>query len=83
MGYKWAKEASALCPKQRSPVFLVKTDDHVFVEIFHLFKFAMAIYGDSPSRSLVCDVVPSGTSHTHRKVRICKLRYTDSSLNDF
>ena len=43
-----------------SPAFVVKSNDDVFIETFHLFKFVSAIYGSNPSRSLVCDVIPRG-----------------------
>ena len=33
--------------------FVLKTDDDVFVEIFHLFNFVSAVYGFSPGPSLV------------------------------
>jgi len=55
MGYNWVHHQ---CP---TPRFVLKTDDDVFVEIFHLFNFVSAVYGDSPGPSLVCDVIPAGT----------------------
>lgn len=46
-----------------SPVLIVMTDDDVFVEVFHLYQFVQAVYGGHPGpRSLICDVVPSGTA---------------------
>lgn len=42
-------------------MFLIKTADEIFVEMFHLFKFVNAIYGERPTKSLVCDVSPSGS----------------------
>jgi len=51
--------ASELQPQAAFAAFA--TDD-VFVEIFHLFSFASAIYGDRPSSAtLVCDVVAAGS----------------------
>jgi len=55
MGYNWVHHQ---CP---TPRFVLKTDDDVFVEIFHLFNFVSAVYGFSPGPSLVCDVIPAGT----------------------
>jgi len=64
MGYKWVTE---FCSDK--PRFVLKTDDNVFVETYHLFNFLTALYGDHPAPSLVCDVVPAGpgaaTSDTH------------------
>ena len=57
MAYKWATEE---CHHQ--PTFVLKTDDNVFVEIFHLINFLSGVYGHNPSPSLVCDVVPAGTA---------------------
>merc|ERR1712212_174414 len=39
MGYNWVQHQ---CP---TPRFVLKTDDDVFVEIFHLFNFVSAVYG--------------------------------------
>jgi len=55
MGYNWVHHQ---CP---TPRFVLKTDDDIFVEIFHLFNFVSAVYGFSPGPSLVCDVIPAGT----------------------
>ena len=46
------------CSSEDGPSFVLKTEDDVFVEMFHLFKFALAIYGERPERSLVCEVMP-------------------------
>ena len=56
MGYKWVSETCSDKPR-----FVLKTDDNVFVETYHLFNFLTAVYGDDPAPSLVCDVVPAGT----------------------
>ena len=56
MGFKWLED-ECLTSK---PSFVVKADDDVFIETFHLYNFVSAIYGQSPKRSLVCDVVPTG-----------------------
>jgi len=56
MGYKWVSETCGDKPR-----FVLKTDDNVFVETYHLFNFLTALYGDDPAPSLVCDVVPAGT----------------------
>ena len=48
--------------QEESPFLYIKTDDDVFVEVYHLVKFLKAIFGDQGGprkRSLVCDVVPS------------------------
>jgi len=55
MGYNWVHHQCS------TPRFVLKTDDDVFVEIFHLFNFVSAVYGFSPGPSLVCDVIPAGT----------------------
>ena len=47
MGYKWLHRH---CPNQ--PKYVVKADDDVFVEIFHLYHFVSAIYGPEPKSSL-------------------------------
>jgi len=57
MGYKWVGER---CNAQ--PRFLLKTEDNVFVEMYHLFNFVSAVYGAAPGPSLVCDVRPAGTA---------------------
>ena len=63
--FQWIEDAclghDAPLVKERSPLFHLKTDDDVFVEIYHLFKFVQAIFGNQGprKRSLVCDVVPS------------------------
>lgn len=59
MGYKWVSETCSDKPR-----FVLKTDDNVFVETYHLFNFLTAVYGDDPAPSLVCDVVPAGTGGT-------------------
>ena len=56
MGFKWLDEA---CRASKAS-FVVKTDDDVFIETYHLFNFVSAIYGSTPKRSLVCDVIPTG-----------------------
>ena len=40
--------------------FHIKADDNVFIEIYHLFKFVKAIFGNQgpKKKSLVCDVIP-------------------------
>ena len=42
------------------PFFHIKADDDVFIEMYHLFKFVKAIFGNQGPRkkSLVCDVIP-------------------------
>ena len=42
------------------PFFHIKADDDVFIEIYHLFKFVKAIFGNQgpKKKSLVCDVIP-------------------------
>ena len=57
MGYKWVTEECL-----DKPTFVLKTDDNVFVEKNHLLNFLTAVYGNSPSPSLICDVVPAGTA---------------------
>jgi hypothetical protein len=66
MAHKWISEKSSVdrkCDRQQ-PVLVLKCDDDVFVEIFHLIEFVTAIYGREGPRqkSLVCDVLPSGTA---------------------
>ena len=56
MGFKWLDEA---CGASKAS-FVVKADDDVFIETYHLFNFVSAIYGSTPKRSLVCDVIPTG-----------------------
>lgn len=60
MGLKWAQEQIALGFK---PGFILKTEDDVFIEIFHLVNFVQAVYSSEKSheRSLICDVIPRGT----------------------
>ena len=60
MGLKWVvtreeKEGDQLqCggngerSSEQHPTFLIKTDDDVFIEIFHLEEFVSAIYGKNP-----------------------------------
>ena len=43
MGYKWVSQH---CADQ--PSFVLKTDDNVFVETFHLTNFLTAVYGTHP-----------------------------------
>ena len=39
---------------------MIKLEDDVFVEIFHLFQFVQFVYGGQPDpKSLICDVVQS------------------------
>jgi len=57
MGYKWVQENC----HENPPKFVLKTDDNVFVEMYHLLNFVSAVYGPNPGPSLVCDVVPAGT----------------------
>lgn len=57
MGYKWVEDH---CPNP--PKFVLKSDDDVFIEMYHLFNFVSAVYGTSPGPSLVCDVIPAGTA---------------------
>lgn len=57
MGNKWIVDNCL------DAVLVVRTDDDVFVEIFHLSEFVSAIYGGRPQPgSLICDVIPSGTA---------------------
>ncbi len=45
-----------------TPFLIVKMDDNVFVEIYHLFQFVQAVYGGRKAlgpRSLMCDVIQS------------------------
>jgi len=37
------------------------------LQTFHLYNFVSAVYGDSPKRSLVCDVIPTGTTPRRRE----------------
>jgi len=64
MGYKWVDERCFSKPK-----FVLKSDDDVFIEMYHLFNFVSAVYGTHPGPSLVCDVIPAGTAphRTHRE----------------
>ena len=57
MGYRWILEECDAKPK-----FVLKTEDSVFVEMYHLLNFLTAVYGDNPTPSIVCDVIPAGTS---------------------
>lgn len=57
MGYRWILEECDV-----KPAFVLKTEDNVFVEMYHLLNFLTAVYGDDPSPSIVCDVIPAGTS---------------------
>jgi len=57
MGYRWILEEC-----DAKPTFVLKTEDNVFVEMYHLLNFLTAVYGDNPSPSIVCDVIPAGTS---------------------
>jgi len=57
MGYKWVDERCSQPPK-----FVLKSDDDVFIEMYHLFNFVSAVYGSHPGPSLVCDVIPAGTA---------------------
>jgi len=57
MGYKWVEERCSKPPK-----FVLKSDDDVFIEMYHLFNFVSAVYGPQPGPSLVCDVIPAGTA---------------------
>ncbi len=70
MGYKFVHDSCIANKKKETtdgPVFLIKTEDDVFMEIYHLFSFANAIYGARPSsRSLICDVIPGGTPPRRR-----------------
>jgi len=63
MGYRWVEEH---CP---TPRFVLKADDDVFVEMFHLFNFVSAAFGSKPGPSLVCDVIPAGTS-PHKTLKL-------------
>ncbi|XP_059079442.1 UDP-GalNAc:beta-1,3-N-acetylgalactosaminyltransferase 1-like [Tigriopus californicus] len=60
LGLKWAQEQIASGIK---PDFILKTEDHVFIEIFHLVNFVQAVYSSKKAheRSLICDVIPRGT----------------------
>ena len=44
--------------------FVLKTDDDVFVEIFHLFNFVSAVYGFSPGPSLVRPSITTTSSNS-------------------
>ena len=57
MGYSWILEEC-----DAKPTFVLKTEDNVFVEMYHLLNFLTAVYGENPSPSIVCDVIPAGTS---------------------
>lgn len=59
MGLEWTRNNCMTKP----PVLIVKMDDDVFVEIFHLHQFVKAVYAKAgttpPSKSLICDVIQS------------------------
>jgi len=57
MGYSWVVEECHI-----KPAFVLKTDDNVFVEMYHLLNFLSGVYGQSPGPSIVCDVVPAGAA---------------------
>jgi len=57
MGYSWVVKQCHIQPK-----FVLKADDNVFVEMYHLLNFLSGVYGQSPGPSIVCDVVPSGAA---------------------
>jgi len=61
MGYKWVSQHCV-----DKPAFVLKTDDNVFVETYHLFNFLTAVYGSDPVAGIVCDVVPAGTGPLHQ-----------------
>ena len=46
---------------QDFPFLHIKTNDDVFMEVYHLSKFVRAIFGNSgpQKKSILCDVVPS------------------------
>ena len=71
MAHKWIAEKSNACGGDDSrPTLVLNCDDDVFVEIFHLIEFVSAVYGEHPrERSLVCDVVPSGTAPRRTRFR--------------
>ena len=48
--------------------FHIKADDNVFIEIYHLFKFVKAIFGNQgpKKKSLVCDVIPRDANPKRR-----------------
>ena len=72
LGHAFVRDSCSNDGAATDPSFVIKTEDDVFVEIFHLFKFALAIYGERPQRSLVCEVVPGReieeVSETKRKM---------------
>ena len=46
--------------------FIVTSNDRVFIEVFHLLKFASAVYGrDRKKALLVCQVLPSRLKREH------------------
>jgi len=52
------------CPEAS---FAAVVADDVFVETFHLFSFASAIYGQWPHpNTLACDVIPAGSRGQER-----------------
>ena len=58
--------------------FVLKTDDDVFVEIFHLFNFVSAVYGFSPGPSLVRPSITTTSSNS-----ICTVDNKDQGLGRF
>jgi len=57
LGFQWALGS----PLAKLATFVLKMEDNVFVEIFHLYNFISAVYGPSPVQDLICDVIPAGT----------------------
>jgi len=77
LGFKWVLDKCGMNP----PTFVLKMEDNVFLEIFHLFNFVSAVYGTNPDPSLICDVVPSGTfGHKHDYKRNYRHRDLTSTL---
>jgi len=76
MGYKWVTEE---CHHQ--PTFVLKADDNVFVEMYHLMNFLTAVYGNHPDPSIVCDVIPAGTA-PHKPEQSEILKQMKSSKED-
>ena len=59
LGFHWVKE-NCLKDESSAPLLVIKLEDDVFVEIFHLFQFVQFVYGGQPDpKSLICDVVQS------------------------
>ena len=53
LGFEWV-----LGQRCFSPSLIVKANDNVFVEIFHLFEFVQAVYGSRlKHKSFICDVI--------------------------